>query len=309
MPSFRPSYIALYERGELQGRVSALNKILEDCTICPRNCRVNRTAGEKGFCKIGSLPVVSSAQPHFGEEAPLVGRYGSGTIFLTGCNLRCVFCQNYDISQLYSGEEVSLDDLSGMMIGLQRLGCHNINFVTPTHQTAQIVAALPKAVEMGLEIPLVYNCGGYESVETLALLDGVFDIYMPDIKYSDNSIAEKYSKAPGYFDIVKAAVLEMHRQTGDLVIDKNGVAQRGLIIRHLVLPEGLAGTKEVVRFIAEEVSKDSYVNIMDQYRPCFKAAEFKGLNRRITSDEFEEALKFAVEAGLRRISCLIDASL
>lgn len=309
MPSFRPSYIALYERGELQKRVSALNKMLEDCTICPRNCRVNRTAGEKGFCKIGSLPVVSSAQPHFGEEPPLVGRYGSGTVFLTGCNLRCVFCQNYDISQLYHGEEASLEDLSSMMIMLQREGCHNINFVTPTHQIAQIVAALPRAVEMGLEIPLVYNCGGYESVETLKLLDGVFDIYMPDIKYSDNRMAEKYSKAPGYFDIVKAAVKEMHRQTGDLVIDKNGVAERGLIIRHLVLPGGLAGTKEVVRFIAEEVSKDSYVNIMDQYRPCFKAVEIKGLDRRITTDEFEEAVRMAVDAGLKRVSCLMDASL
>jgi len=309
MSSFRPSYIALYERGELQGRVAALNKMLEDCTICPRNCRVNRTAGEKGFCKIGPLPVVSSAQPHFGEEPVLVGRYGSGTIFLTGCNLRCVFCQNYDISQLYHGEEVSIEDLSSMMIMLERQGCHNINFVTPTHQIAQIVAALPMAVELGLEVPLVYNCGGYESVETLKLLDGVFDIYMPDIKYSDNRMAEKYSKAPGYFDIVKAAVKEMHRQAGDLAVDREGVAERGLIIRHLVLPGGLAGTKEVVRFIAEEVSKDSYVNIMDQYRPCFKAVEIKGLDRRITTDEFEEAVKMAVNAGLKRVSCLMDASL
>ena len=309
MSSFRPSYIALYERGELQGRVAALNKMLEDCTICPRNCRVNRTAGEKGFCKIGPLPVVSSAQPHFGEEPVLVGRYGSGTIFLTGCNLRCVFCQNYDISQLYHGEEVSIEDLSSMMIMLERQGCHNINFVTPTHQIAQIVAALPMAVELGLEVPLVYNCGGYESVETLKLLDGVFDIYMPDIKYSDDRMAEKYSKAPGYFDIVKAAVKEMHRQAGDLAVDREGVAERGLIIRHLVLPGGLAGTKEVVRFIAEEVSKDSYVNIMDQYRPCFKAVEIKGLDRRITTDEFEEAVKMAVNAGLKRVSCLMDASL
>jgi putative pyruvate formate lyase activating enzyme len=249
--------------------------------------------------------MVSSFHPHFGEEPPLVGRYGSGTIFLTYCNLRCIFCQNYDISHLGQGAEYSYEQLSSMMIDLQRRGCHNINFVTPTHQTAQIVAGLPRAIEMGLEVPLVYNCGGYETLETIKLLDGIFDIYMPDIKYGDNEVAKVLSGARDYVEVSRAAVKEMQRQVRDLVLDINGIAQRGLIIRHLILPEGLAGTGEVMRFIANEISPDAYVNIMDQYRPCYKAynnPHYPAMGRRITNIEFEEALRIAEEEGLKRLA-------
>jgi putative pyruvate formate lyase activating enzyme len=302
MPTFRPGYIRLYETGELFERIKVLKEMLSNCTVCPRNCTVDRTRGELGVCNVGSLPVVSSAAPHFGEEPPLVGRFGSGTIFLTLCNLKCVFCQNYDISQLGHGDEVSTEELSSMMVGLARRGCHNINFVTPTHQVPQIVEALPGAIEDGLEVPLVYNCGGYESVDTIKLLDGIFDIYMPDIKYGENDNAKKYSKAPGYVEIVKAAVREMHRQVGDLACDADGIAEKGLIIRHLVLPEGLAGTGTIMRFIAGEISKDSYVNVMDQYRPCHRAGEFPELSRGITTGEFEEAVEAAQRAGLTRLA-------
>src|SRR3990167_5931169 len=291
----RPSYIKLYETGELQKRIDALNVILEDCHLCPRNCRVNRIQGEKGVCRVGALPMVSSFHAHFGEERPLVGYYGSGTIFLTYCNLKCLFCQNYDISHLGEGREVSLKELGAMMINLMRQECHNINFVTPTHQASQIVSALPYAIEKGLEIPLVYNCGGYESVETIKLLDGIFDIYMPDFKYGNNAAAKKLSAAPDYVETAKTAIKEMHRQAGDLVMDKRGIAQRGLLIRHLILPGGLAGTREVMRFIAGEISKNTYVNIVDQYRPCYNAFEHPPMDRRITEDEFEEAIKIARE--------------
>jgi putative pyruvate formate lyase activating enzyme len=305
MRSFRASYIRLYETGELAKRIDALNRILDDCTLCPRNCHVDRFKGEQGVCRVGSLPMVSSFHPHFGEEAPLVGRYGSGTIFLTYCNLRCIFCQNYDISHLGQGTEYSYEQLSSMMIDLQRRGCHNINFVTPTHQTAQIVAGLPRAIEMGLEVPLVYNCGGYEALETIKLLDGIFDIYMPDIKYGDNEVAKSLSGAGDYVEVSRAAVKEMQRQAGDLILDINGIAQRGLIIRHLVLPEGLAGTSEVMRFIANEISPDAYVNIMDQYRPCYKAynnPSYPAMGRRITNVEFEEAVRVAEEEGVKRLA-------
>ena len=296
-----PSYIKLYETGELQKRIDALNMILEDCHLCPRNCRVNRFKGEKGVCRVGSLPMVSSFHAHFGEEKPLVGYYGSGTIFLTYCNLKCLFCQNYDISHLGEGREVSLKELGDMMISLMRQGCHNINFVTPTHQTAQIVSALPYAIERGLGIPLVYNCGGYEFLETIKLLDGIFDIYMPDFKYGSNESAKKLSAAPDYVEITKVAIKEMHKQVGDLKMDKRGIAERGLLIRHLVLPEGLAGTWEVMKFIATEISKNTYINIMDQYRPCYKAFEHPPMNRRITGEEFEEAVRIAREEGLGRL--------
>ncbi len=299
--SFVPSYIPLYERGELQGRIDRALEILSSCTLCPRNCRVDRTRGEKGVCRVGRLPMVSSYTPHFGEERPLVGRYGSGTIFFTYCNLKCIFCQNYDISHLGEGVEVSTEDLANMMIYLQSLGCHNINLVTPTHQVAQILEALPLAIEKGLQIPLVYNCGGYESVETLRLLDGVIDIYMPDFKYGDPEVARRYSAAPNYTEIAKAAIKEMHRQVGDLVLDERGIAQRGLIVRHLVLPQGLAGTREVMRFIAREISPNTYVNIMDQYRPCYRAVEYPPLNRRITREEYEEAIRIAMEEGIKRL--------
>ena len=302
---FQPSYIKLYETGELHKRIELLNKILEDCCLCPRNCRVNRFKGEKGVCRVGALPMVSSFHAHFGEERPLVGYYGSGTIFLTYCNLKCLFCQNYDISHLGEGREISREELGSMMISLMRQGCHNINFVTPTHQAAQIVSALPYAIEKGLEIPLVYNCGGYESVETIKLLDGIIDIYMPDFKYGNNESAKKLSAAPDYVEVAKGAVKEMHRQVGDLKIDKRGIAQRGLLIRHLVLPSSLAGTREVMRFVAKEISRNTYVNIMGQYRPCYKAFEHPPMNRRITSEEFEEAVRIAREEGLWRLDGFI----
>lgn len=296
-----PSYIRLHETGELAGRIEAARAILRDCTICPWHCHVNRLEGEKGVCRVGKLPMVSSFGPHFGEERPLVGLRGSGTIFLTWCNLRCVFCQNYDISHLGEGEEVAVEELGEMMVSLWRQGCHNINFVTHTHQVAQILAALPYAVEKGMNVPLVYNCGGYEELETLRLLDGIFDIYMPDFKYGDSEIAQRYSGAPHYVETAKAALVEMHRQVGTLMLDERGIAVRGLLIRHLVLPGGLAGTRQVMGFIARELSPDTYVNIMDQYRPCFKAADYPPLNRRITAEEFNEAVAIAREEGLQRL--------
>lgn len=302
MNSSRPSYLELYRTGVLAERIATLGRMLERCTVCPRNCVVDRTRGALGVCGVGDRPVVSSFMPHFGEEPPLVGRFGSGTIFMTRCNLQCVFCQNFDISQLGEGEEITTDELASMMTSLQRRGCHNINFVTPTHQVPQIVEALPRAIEDGLEVPLVYNSGGYESVETIRLLDGIFDIYMPDIKYGDNLNAMRYSLAPGYVEISQECVKEMHRQVGDLVTDDFGIARSGLIIRHLVLPGGAAGTDEVVRFIAEEVSPNSYVNIMDQYRPCYRAGEFEELSRTITSAEFEEAVETARRHGLKRLA-------
>jgi len=299
--TFQPSYLRLHETGELARRISAARETLRDCTLCPWQCRVNRLEGKKGVCRVGELPVVSSFGPHFGEERPLVGRHGSGTIFLTWCNLRCVFCQNYDISHLGEGEEVTVARLGEMMVSLWRQGCHNINFVTPTHQVAQILAALPYAVERGMDIPLVYNCGGYEEPATLRLLDGIFDIYMPDFKYGDSETAQRLSGAPRYVETAKEAVREMHRQVGDLVLDERGIAVRGLIVRHLVLPGGLAGTRRVMGFIARELPPDTYVNIMDQYRPCFKAAVHPPLDRRVTVQEFNEAVAIAQEEGLRRL--------
>ncbi|MFN3739922.1 MAG: radical SAM protein [Thermodesulfovibrionales bacterium] len=282
-------------------RIEELYSLLRECRLCPRNCKVNRLEGKRGFCRTGSKPVVSSWGPHFGEERPLVGRHGSGTIFFTYCNLGCLYCQNWTISHLGEGEETTVERLANIMLLLQAEGCHNINLVTPTHQTPMIVEAIYIARDRGLEIPIVYNCGGYESVETLRLLDGIIEIYMPDIKYMSGEFAKKYSLAPDYPEIVKAAIKEMYRQVGDLIIDKRGIAIKGLLVRHLVLPDNIAGTEEVVRFIAEEVSKDTYINIMDQYRPCYRAFEFLELSRRITPEEYNSAIKAAIKAGLKRI--------
>ncbi len=301
-PSWKPGYIRLYKSGELARRVEAVRDILTDCTLCPWHCHVNRIAGERGVCRVGALPMVASYGPHFGEERPLVGAHGSGTIFLSFCNLKCVFCQNYDISHLGEGQEVAMEELAVMMLSLWRQGCHNINFVTPSHQAAQIITALPRAIEGGLDVPLVYNCGGYEEPATLRLLDGIFDIYMPDFKYGDNATALLLSGVPHYFETASEALREMHRQVGDLVLDEKGIARRGLLVRHLVLPAGLAGTRQVMRFIAREISPETCINIMDQYHPCFKAAEHPPLDRRTTSAEFEEAVAIAREEGLRRFS-------
>lgn len=288
----------------LAEKVGAAEAMLRSCTLCPRECRVDRAAGKFGFCRTGDRPFVSSWGPHFGEERPLVGRYGSGTIFFGNCNLGCIFCQNYTISHLGEGREMSFERLAEVMLELQGMGCHNINLVTPTHQMPMILRALSIAARDGLEIPVVYNCGGYESIEAVKLLEGVVDIYMPDFKYADPEMSFKYSKARDYPSVAKAAIREMHRQVGDLMMDESGVAVRGLLLRHLVLPEGVAGTAEVVRFIAEELSKNTYVNIMDQYRPCYKAYDNPPLDRRITGEEFTEAVNLALKAGLTRLDSI-----
>jgi len=281
-------------------RVREAEAILKKCELCPRKCHVNRTSGEKGYCRTGDKPFVSSWGPHYGEERPLVGRRGSGTIFFGNCNLGCIFCQNYTISHLGEGQEISFEKLALIMMELQNTGCHNINLVTPTHQMPPILRSFEIAVKKGLTIPIVYNCGGYESLHALKLLDGIVDIYMPDFKYSDPEMALRYSNAGDYPDVAKAAIREMHRQVGDLIIE-NGIAKRGLLVRHLVLPEGIAGTEGVVEFIAEEISKNTYVNIMDQYRPCFRAFDMPPMNRRITDKEYRDAIKMARDAGLKRI--------
>ncbi|MCX7817009.1 MAG: radical SAM protein [Syntrophales bacterium] len=262
---------------------------------------MNRIEGELGVCKTGRWAILSSYGPHFGEESPLVGRYGSGTIFFASCNLLCSFCQNYDISHLRYGDEVSPNDLATVIIRLQKMGCHNINFVTPTHVVPQILEALPIAIEAGLNIPLVYNCGGYETLLTLRLLDGVFDIYMPDFKFWNNEWAEKFCGVTDYRERAQEALLEMHRQVGDLIVDERGIAKRGLIIRHLVMPQNIAGTEEIVRFIATKISPHSYVNIMAQYRPCGRAVGDPFIGRRITPQEFADAIEKARRAGLYRL--------
>ena len=290
-------YISLHKLGELQDRIAKLTEILHSCILCPRQCRANRLKGERGICQAGKELVISSALPHFGEEAPLVGHHGSGTIFFSHCNLQCVFCQNYEISHHEEGSKAATQDLARMMINLQHQGCHNINFVTPTHFAPQIIAALPQAIDAGLEVPLVYNCGGYESLEVIKLLAGIVDIYMPDAKFADSEQAEQYCDAPDYPEVIKSVLKEMHRQVGVLQVNKNGIAERGLLIRHLVMPHGLAGTEKTMQFIAKELSKDSYVNIMSQYHPQYRSHEYPELSRRITDDEYGEALRIARKYG------------
>lgn len=299
LDTFVPAY-KLLNPGVLSEKIKDAEEILKECILCPRGCRVDRTAGEKGFCKTGDKPFVSSWGLHLGEERPLVGRLGSGTIFLGNCNLGCLFCQNYSISHLGEGVEISFEKLAGLMLGLQHSGCHNINFVTPTHQMPMILRAIQIASEKELNVPIVYNCGGYESLHALKILEGVVDIYMPDFKYIDPEMAFTYSYAKDYPEVAKSALKEMHRQVGDLIIDRD-IALRGLLVRHLVLPGGIAGTEGVVKFIAEEISRDTYINIMDQYRPCYKAFDHPPMNRRITETEFRDAVGMALEAGLKRI--------
>jgi putative pyruvate formate lyase activating enzyme len=299
MRAFEPAYLALLRSGELKQRVQGAYERMHACDLCGRECRVDRYE-QAGVCRTGTRAVVASFGPHMGEEDPLRGYRGSGTIFFAWCNLNCQYCQNYDISQLGHGEETEAEDIAATMLALQARGCHNINLVSPTHVVAPILAAVFIAAEAGLRLPLVWNTGGYDSLEALALLDGVVDIYMPDMKYADEEVAYKYSKVKRYPAVNRAAVKEMHRQVGDLVLDENGIALRGLLVRHLVLPEGLAGTTETARFLAEEVSRDTYINIMDQYRPCYKAAELPPFDRPVTGAECEQALQQAREAGLHR---------
>jgi len=267
------------------------------CRICPRMCEVDRLAGDKGFCGVGAVPIVSSAGPHYGEEPPLVGRGGSGTIFLAGCNLGCIFCQNFTISHEREGGPASPSQIARIMLLLQQRGCENINFVTPTHVTPWLMEAVRLARLDGLAVPIVYNCGGYERVETLRLLEGTVDIYMPDAKYWDGGSARRYSNAPDYPDVMRAALREMQRQVGDLQV-VGGVARRGLLIRHLVMPNRVAGSRHVLDFIAGEISPRSYVNVMDQYRPTFRAHEFPEIARRPTQEECEEARSHAQKLGL-----------
>ncbi|RJQ50536.1 MAG: radical SAM protein [Desulfobacteraceae bacterium] len=296
-----PIYIETFKSGRLASKRKAAYETLRFCTLCPRKCGVDRLSEATGICRTGHKALVSSCNPHFGEEAPLVGRHGSGTIFFTHCNLRCTFCQNYEISHEGCGEEVTGDELAQAMLALQEAGCHNINFVTPSHVVPQILSALETAVPSGLNVPLVYNTSLYDSVDTIRLLEGVFDIYMPDFKFWDPAVAEKTCRAKDYPEVARKALEEMHRQVGDLIIDDSGIARRGLLIRHLVLPNGLAGTPQVMRFIADRISTGSYVNIMSQYRPCGRAWEIPELSAAPARKEYEAALLAAKEAGITRL--------
>jgi putative pyruvate formate lyase activating enzyme len=314
MTDFTPSYLTLLESGELDRRIEELYSILSSCELCPRKCRVNRLEGETGFCRAPKELTVSSYNLHFGEEEPLVGSRsrivsglfgtsqsgGSGTIFLTYCNLLCVYCQNFDVSHLGQGRQVTEDRAARIMIELQEAGAHNINFVTPTHYAPQLIGAVRAAAEKGLSLPLVWNCGGYENVEIIRLLDGIVDIYMPDMKYADPEPAGKYSDAPDYFERCTESVSEMHRQVGDLLIDESGIAYRGLLIRHLVLPGNLAGSERILSFIADKISQSSYVNVMSQYRPVGMARDYQGLFRYPTAEEYYGVVETARRLRLTR---------
>jgi len=296
----KPSYIDAYIAGMLHERAGVAAERLEDCDLCPRKCHANRTNGDLGTCKTGRHAKVASYAPHFGEEAPLVGTHGSGTIFFTNCNLGCSFCQNYDISHEGFGVEITNAHLARIMLNLQHLGCHNINFVTPSHVIPHILSSLILAVKNGLSIPLVYNTSGYDDPDTLRLLDGIVDIYMPDFKFWDPEVAKQTCNAPDYPDCARRSIKEMHRQVGDLQI-VNGKAVRGLLIRHLVLPNNLAGTREIMNFIGKEISASTYVNVMDQYRPCGQALDSDIMDRGISREEYMEALRAARGAGLSRL--------
>jgi putative pyruvate formate lyase activating enzyme len=295
-----PSYLRLFAAGKLDERIQASREAARTCALCPRKCGIDRLSGDIGFCREGRHARVSSAGPHFGEEAPLVGSNGSGTIFFSGCNLGCCFCQNYDISHLGHGREVSAAELADLMLGLEKTGCHNINLVTPTHFVPQILEALKIAIPWGLSLPIVYNCGGYESVYMLKLLEDIVDIYMPDFKFWSTHDSGRYLDASDYPGICRAALKEMHRQVGDLSV-QNGLALRGLLVRHLVMPDKLDQTKAIMEFLARKLSADTFVNVMDQYRPCYHAERFPELNRRLTAGEFTKALEVAEGAGLKRI--------
>jgi putative pyruvate formate lyase activating enzyme len=295
-----PSYIRTYREGRLQEKILQALNHLQRCDLCPRECHVNRYTDERGICRTGRYAIVASIHAHYGEEAPLVGSGGSGTIFFSSCNLLCSFCQNYEISHLMEGRETGPGDLAAMMMSLQSRGCHNINFVTPTHVTAQILESLPIAIEAGLNIPLVYNCGGYEKRETIKLLEGVVDIYMPDFKFWYPESGEAFCRAPDYRLQAAAAIREMHHQVGDLKINEEGVAERGLLVRHLVMPGRVNESEEIMKFLAA-LSTDTYVNIMDQYRPCGMAMEDPNIGRRTNRSEWTTVCRQALDAGLHRL--------
>ena len=293
------NYLKTYQQKKLEAKIKQLNSILSSCTLCPRKCKVNRNKDERGFCGAGKDLYVSSIFPHFGEESCLVGSFGSGTIFFTYCNLKCIFCQNDELSHQGLGSVITKESLAKNMLHLQRSGCHNINLVTPTHFAPQILEGLLLAIQLGLNIPLVYNCGGYESEEVIDILDGIVDIYMPDVKFSSSDVSSQMCQAPDYFINLKQILKKMHKQVGDLKIEE-GIAKKGLLLRHLVLPEGLAGTSQIMEFIAREISVNSYINIMDQYRPCGQAYQFPRISRKITPQEYTEAIRIARSFGLSR---------
>ena len=297
-----PAYYGLEKEGKLDLKVEKAYAILENCMLCPRQCGVNRLKGEKGFCRAPASPVVFGAHPHLGEEISLVGKNGSGTIFFSNCNLRCVFCQNWPISHMGKGKEITDEELANMMLRLQNIGCHNINLVTPTHVMPNIVNALRIGLKKGLKIPLVYNTSGYERLEMLKILDGIVDIYLPDMKYMDSENAEKYSAgASDYPEVAQEAIVEMNRQVGEHTTDDRGIALRGLMIRHLVMPSRVAGTEKFVRWVAESLSPSTYVNIMPQYRVEYRAFEYPEIARGITVQEFLEAMEWARKWGLKNL--------
>lgn len=299
---FEPSYLKLKKKGELKKRGLELWNMMKSCCLCPRECGVNRLKGEEGFCRASTQLEISAYHPHFGEERPLVGKGGSGTIFFTNCGLRCVFCINWEISLEGKGYPRSIEELASMMIKLQNMGCHNINLVTPTHYSPHIVLAVDRAAEMGLRLPLVYNTCGWEKIEILKLLDGIVDIYLPDFKYWDGKMAAKYSSgAESYPELTKKAILEMHRQVGVAKPAPNGIIYRGLIIRHLVMPNNVGGSEKIIEWIAKNLPKDTYVNIMSQYTPMYKAFEYPEIARRITFKEYHRVVTWAKKMGLTNL--------
>lgn len=296
-----PAYLSLYQTGELQRRIVALERLLRSCTLCPRDCHVNRLGDERGLCKAGLQLTVAAAFPHFGEEPPLSGSGGSGAIFISWCNLLCQFCQSWEVNHRGEGVPVSARELADIMLDLQSRGCHNINFVTPTHYVPQLIAALPFAIERGFRIPLVYNCGGYEALEAVRLLDGIVDIYLPDLKFFDVQASQRYlDGAADYPQVVRAVVKEMYRQVGDLVVDAQGIAQHGLLVRHLVMPGMADDSDHILRFVAQELSTNTYVNVMEQYRPCFQATRSPEIARRTSSAEHQAVVDMAHRLGLHR---------
>ena len=293
-----PSYLKSFNNSTLKTRINQAYKLLESCTICPRKCKVDRINDKKGFCKVGLEPVVCSFMPHHGEEPPISGTKGSGTIFFSFCNLKCVYCQNHHFSQEGAGEIVSIEKLSDLMLYLQRLGCHNINLVTPTHIMPQILKALEIAIEKKLKIPLVYNTSGYELPEIIKILDGIVDIYLVDMRYGDNNHSIKYSQAPDYPYFNQEAVKEMYKQVGDAEFDKNNIIKRGLLIRHLVLPNNISGTEEIMKFISQKLSNKVYISLMSQYNPYYQAYKYPEISRRITKEEYQEAVDYLKKYGL-----------